>query len=137
MDEDEYSTAADGQVVGPQPQSLVQWKRGLEVPPLVHTNPAAVQLCTAILAGEPVQLPEVFMSEAIAVQIYILVVEEKAVSHSNMEKSVYVILASLARRRRSSQTAGEGAGPQRQARPDGARARARPARGGEKARARR
>ena len=55
----------NGQVVGAQPLALVQWKRDVEVPRLVRTNPAAVQLCTAILAGKEVQLPEVFMSEAI------------------------------------------------------------------------
>ena len=96
IDKDDVFEAVNGQVVGPQRLALVQWKRGVEVPLLVHTNPAAVQLCTAILAGEEVQLPEVFTSEAVAVQIYMLVVEARAVSPSNME-TVYIILATLAR----------------------------------------
>ena len=48
------------------------WQRGVEVPTLVSENPAAVELCLAILAGSLVDYPEIFVSEAVAVQIYLL-----------------------------------------------------------------
>ena len=75
--------------------SSFQWKRGIEVPFFVSCNQAALQLCDSILAGNVGELPCVVVTEAVAVQVYILVVEQGAASQRSFG-AVYVILASLA-----------------------------------------
>ena len=46
------------------------WKRGIQVPPFCLGNAAAVQLCESILAGTIANLPNIIVSEAVAVLIY-------------------------------------------------------------------
>ena len=70
------------------------WKRGVEVPPLLPANPAAVLLCQSILDGTAVELPSIVVSEAVAVLIFRLVVKSKSLSQCD-SSAVYVILASL------------------------------------------
>ena len=48
----------------------LKWKPGVDVPPFSLANPAAVALCSSILAGTVVNLPHLAVSEAVAVQIY-------------------------------------------------------------------
>lgn len=71
-----------------------RWKIGLETPTLLQSNPAAVELCQSILDGTAVELPPLAVSEAVAVQVYRLVVKDKALSSSSIG-DVYVILSSL------------------------------------------
>jgi len=90
-----------GDPVVPPPPGLYQWKRGVEPPPFICTNPAAVSLCENILAGNLETLPAIFMSEAIAVQVYRLVFDRDRRAESLKDigiGGVYVILATLARR---------------------------------------
>ena len=74
-------------------------QRGVEVPTLVSENPAAVELCLAILAGSLVDYPEIFVSEAVAVQIYLLRQRVPSLQTRPEWTTVFIILASLARRR--------------------------------------
>ena len=82
------------------------WQRGVEVPTLVSENPAAVELCLAILAGSLVDYPEIFVSEAVAVQIYLLRQRVPSLQTRPEWTTVFIILASLARRRLASDTRG-------------------------------
>ena len=82
---------------------LPTWTPGAQVPPFVATNGPAVQLCEAIMADTATDLPELVVSEALAVQIYRLVMNPAAQGgaaplHSFGWAGVYRILASLARR---------------------------------------
>eukprot|EP00966_Prymnesium_polylepis_P205597 4764486-Prymnesium_polylepis.1 len=78
----------------PSPVPSLRWKVGLETPLLVSSIPAAVELCRSILDGTAVELPSIAVSEAVAVQVYRLVVKDQALSSSSI-LDVYVILASL------------------------------------------
>ena len=79
------------------------WIPGKQVPPFVATNGPAVQLCEAIMAGTATGLPELVVSEALAVQIYRLVMNPVTLAGAAPLQGigwggVYRILASLARR---------------------------------------
>ena len=57
--------------------SSLAWKRGIEVPPLLPSNAAAVALFQTILDGTAVELPSIEVSEAVAVLVYRLVVSRE------------------------------------------------------------
>ena len=76
--EDFSLVGAADQIVGLCAPALVSWKRGTEPPPFTVVNPAAVTLCLQIVFGAAVDLPEIFVSEAVAVQVYRLVHDQKA-----------------------------------------------------------
>ena len=59
---------------------ICRWKRGVETPPFTRSNPAAVELCQSILSGTASELPEIHLSESVAIQIYRMVIEDKALS---------------------------------------------------------
>ena len=92
------SDGAADQIVGLCAPALVSWKRGTEPPPFTVVNPAAVTLCLQVISGAAVDLPEIFVSEAVAVQVYRLVHDQKAPAklRASGANGVYVILASLA-----------------------------------------
>ena len=80
--------------------------RGFVVPPLVASNHAAVELCEAILEGTIEEFPDIFISEAVAVQIYRLVMDSGVRAASLKPtglQGVHRILASLSRRALSPQ----------------------------------
>ena len=89
---------ADSQSFGAEAPALVRWKRGVELPPFTSSNAAAVQLLESILSGTASELPLLELSESVAIQIYCMIVEDKALSQSS-KAAVYVVLASLAHRR--------------------------------------
>ena len=93
---DHDSVGADGQAAGAEAPALVPWKPGHELPPFTSSNPAVFQLLQNILSGTAGELPSIVVSEAVSIQIYMLVVEQKALSECSMG-AVYVVLASLAR----------------------------------------
>lgn len=71
---------------------------GEEPPPFTIDNPAAVKLCVQIICSAHVDLPAIIVSEAVAVQVYRLVRDNKAPPKLKAcaRSAVYVILASLA-----------------------------------------
>ena len=75
MDADEKHDCPEVQ----QPGGTLTWKRGIEVPMLLVSNPAAVKLCQAIIDGRIEELPSIDVTEAVAVQIYRLVVVSIAI----------------------------------------------------------
>ena len=89
---------ADSQSTVPEAPALFPWKRGVELPPFTSSNAAAVQLLESILSGTASELPLLELSESVAIQIYCMIVEDKALSQSS-KAAVYVVLASLAHRR--------------------------------------
>ena len=81
---------------GAQPVEQVRtlrWKRGIELPPFVSSNDDALALCAAIASGTVELLPDVIVSDAVALQIVRLVMSGSAVGGG--WNSVYVILATL------------------------------------------
>ena len=73
-----YSADAVYFAISEAPFRSLLWKRGVEVPPLLPANPAAVLLCQSILDGTAVELPSIVVSEAVAVLIFRLVVKSKS-----------------------------------------------------------
>ena len=100
VDEEACLGGAAGQSPVPDAPSAISWTPGAEPPPLTIDHPAAVTLCVRIISGTRVNLPAIVVTEAVAVQIYRLV-HDNRVPHelkTFKRESVYVILASLARR---------------------------------------
>ena len=62
---------------GQDPAQAVRWKPGVEAPPFLRSNSKVIELLEAILSNTEVQVPEVDITEAVAVQIYALVIDEK------------------------------------------------------------
>ena len=60
----------------------LKWQRGVQAPPFVASNLAAVQLCEGIIAGTVMEIPHIFLSEAVAVQIYRLVMDRQRAAPS-------------------------------------------------------
>jgi len=100
VDEDDDLGGAAGQSSGGHAHSVVSWEPGEDLPPFSIDNPAAVNLCVQIISGVVGDLPAIIVSEAVAVQIYRLVRDRKAPPElkGSEIRTVYVILASLARR---------------------------------------
>ena len=85
-----------GGINGAQPVEQVhtlRWKRGIELPPFVSSNDDALALCAAIASGTVELLPDVIVSDAVALQIVRLVMSGSAVGGG--WNIVYVILATL------------------------------------------
>eukprot|EP00966_Prymnesium_polylepis_P096782 2242203-Prymnesium_polylepis.1 len=96
-DNEQQSIEAECHRVGrdsPSPVGALRWKVGIDLPTLLPSNPAAVELCQSILDGTAVELPPIAVSEAVAVQVYRLVVQDDALS-SHSRGDIYVILSSL------------------------------------------
>ena len=72
------------------------WKRGEELPPFVASNSQAVSLCVQIIAGTAA-VPNIVLSEAVAVQIYRLFFDKSAPPELKRSGTVgmYTVLASL------------------------------------------
>eukprot|EP00966_Prymnesium_polylepis_P175666 4065820-Prymnesium_polylepis.1 len=97
MDVEEPATVTQTE----QPPPILRWKVGVEVPPLVRENAAAVALVASILSGTIVEWPPIGISEAVAVLIYRLLLDKQrraAQFAASTWADVYVVLASLARR---------------------------------------
>ena len=76
------------------------WKAGAELPPFVSTNALAISMLLALHDGTVVTVPSIFVSEAVAVQIWLLVFgkDEREVSLQHIgDRGFYIVLASLAR----------------------------------------
>ena len=76
--------------------SPVRWKPGVEVPPLVAENVAAVAICQRILDGTIEEFPPICVSEAVAIQVYRMVFDTRvraATSDTVAWADVYSILA--------------------------------------------
>ena len=85
MSDDTRQMDAEGNGDGaapPDPVPSLEWQRGREVPPFVVSNPKAVGLCEAILAGTVEEIPAIFVSQAIAVQIYRLIFDSEVLGSS-------------------------------------------------------
>eukprot|EP00966_Prymnesium_polylepis_P174650 4041992-Prymnesium_polylepis.1 len=85
----------------PEPSPNLRWKCGAEVPRLVRENADAVALVESILSGSIVAWPAIEVTEAVAVQIYRLILDQQRRAAQFAQRSwadVYVVLASLARR---------------------------------------
>jgi hypothetical protein len=61
----------------PGPAPNLHWVPGKEVPPLVASNRLAVALCARILSGTNEEWPLILVSEAVAIQVYRLVLDAK------------------------------------------------------------
>ena len=93
--------ASDIESVGASVLSSVmelRWKVGTETPPFISSNTAVVQLLKNLVDGTVVTAPKIAVSNAVAVQIYNLIYDQKA--HAKELKGVharglYIILASL------------------------------------------
>ena len=91
---------------GPQQQDVVRllhWKPGAEVPPFLSSNTAVVALLSGLVDGTVHEVPSIIVSEAIAVQIYLLVFDEQLCAEVLKDigySGLYIILGSLALRRR-------------------------------------
>ena len=98
MHDDEPTNHTDTQSSVDAASAPFCWKRGVETPLLVKSNPAAVQLCIHILEGS-IDVPSLIVSEAVAVQIYRLVHDPSAradaLKGAGM-RGVYRILSVLA-----------------------------------------
>jgi hypothetical protein len=80
------------------PEELRCWKVGVETPPFVSTNDAICQLLHDLAVGTVDTVPTIEVSQAVAVQIYLLIFDKKACS--TLLKGIgwrgfYIILASL------------------------------------------
>ena len=83
--------------------SGLRWRQGEDVPPFFLSNAAAVDLCSSILDGTIVELPDFFISEAVAVLIYRMLSSGDSrlggkLSDAARVRAAYVILATLSRR---------------------------------------
>ena len=98
MELEDSTFAGDQQ---PDPCRL-QWKVGLEPPPFLSTNIAAVELLKAIVDGAVGEVPKLDVTRAVAVQIYRLlhVKDERSALMASQwrspARSLYIMLASLA-----------------------------------------
>ena len=96
------SAQNDGATYFAQPQATfpnLRWKPGVELPLFLPSNPDAIHLCEAILAGTA-EVPPIVVSEAVAIQIYLLVLDKQR--HTSFVSASWVdyyrILATLALR---------------------------------------
>ena len=60
--------------------SNLRWKPGTELPKLLESNAAVVQLCRSILDGTVVELPSIQVTDAVAIQVYRLVFKSRVLS---------------------------------------------------------
>ena len=85
---------------------LVRWKKGVEAPPFVPANHAICQLLHDLAVGTVDAVPTIAVSQAVAVQIYFLIFDNKACT--TLLKGIgwrgfYIILASLSLAKRTEQ----------------------------------
>ena len=103
VDDDEAMPMTDVQQLGgAQELFLVQqlcWKGGVEPPPFVSTNSAAIKLLQCLFDGTLDEVPSIAVSEAVALQIYWLVFgkeqrETGPLTHMGWT-GLFLVLASL------------------------------------------
>lgn len=85
----------------PQLLRSIQWEPGIEVPPFMRSNSAVVHFVSRLGAGDVPIIPDVFVSKAVAVQLWMLLFDSKAAAPelSSMGwRGLYTVLASLSLR---------------------------------------
>ena len=73
MQEKEGVTELAGQRCG---SYLLHWKAGIELPPFVSSNTAAISALSALYEGTADVVPSLVVSEAVAVQIWRLIFDD-------------------------------------------------------------
>ena len=98
MTSEAESAHADDEFDGSCVPDLVQWSLGTEPPPFVASNHRAVELLARLIAGEVALPSPIWMSKAVAVQIWRLVFDGAARAAELRDvgwPGIYMILGSL------------------------------------------